>query len=166
LDAARLFDEHHGALFRYLVRLTGDPDVAADAAQEAFARLIAKPPRDEKPRAWLFTVATNLVRAWANSGKRRRALLDGSRDRAPSADAPLDPASAAHRSEVQRAVRHALDSLNEKERTVLLMREEGFSHREIANCRRYYNRFRGHDDRPCARQAFCETPARCGGPLT
>jgi RNA polymerase sigma-70 factor (ECF subfamily) len=115
------------------VRLTGDPDIAADAAQEAFVRLLSRPPRDERPRAWLFTVATNLVRAWSNSGRRRRALLDRAAGRAPAADAALDPFAATHQAQLQRAVRSALAELAEKERTILLMREEGFSHREIAN---------------------------------
>ena len=47
-----------------------------------------------------------------------------------------DPEPAAHehveRSDRHRAVRAALDALSTKERTALLMREEGFSHREIA----------------------------------
>lgn len=132
MDAARLFAEHHAALVRYLVRLTGDADLAADAAQEAFARLVASPPRDERPGAWLFTVATNVVRATANSGKRRRALLEGAIARAPAGDTPARPDDEVESNELRRTVRTALDSLSEKERTVLLMREEGFSHREIA----------------------------------
>ncbi|MGD8276854.1 MAG: sigma-70 family RNA polymerase sigma factor [Gemmatimonadota bacterium] len=132
MDAARLFEEHHGALLRYLVRLTGDGDLAADAAQEAFARLVEKPPRDEQPRAWLFTVATNVVRAAANNRKRRRMLLEGSVARVPAGDAPGRPDDELERRETRTKVRAALDSLSQKERTVLLMREEGFTHREIA----------------------------------
>jgi len=41
-------------------------------------------------------------------------------------------APVAHEDDPERAVRAALDALTEKERTVLLMREEGFAHREIA----------------------------------
>jgi RNA polymerase sigma-70 factor (ECF subfamily) len=132
MDATALFREHHAPLVRYLVRLTGDPDLAADAAQEAFARLVSHPPRDERPRAWLFTVATNVVRATANRANRRRRLLEGGVARAPAADAPERPDEGLERSERRHAVRAALDSLAEKERTVLLMREEGFAHREIA----------------------------------
>jgi RNA polymerase sigma-70 factor (ECF subfamily) len=132
MDAARLFEEHHAALFRYVVRLTGDVDVAHDAVQEAFARLVAKPPRNEQPRAWLFTVATNQVRAWANSRKRRQALLQHAGPRLPGPNAPPDPEQTARASEARSAVRAALDTLTEKERAVLLMREEGFTHREIA----------------------------------
>ncbi len=132
MDAARLFEEHHGALFRYLVRLTGDPDLAHDAAQEAFVRLVTKPPRDEQPRAWLFTVATNCVRAWANARKRRARLLENAAARVPAGDAPAAPDDFAATQEMTARVRDALAGLNEKERTILLMREEGFTHREIA----------------------------------
>ena len=45
MDAARLFEEHHAGLYRYLLRLTGDADMAQDAAQEAFVRLLARRPR-------------------------------------------------------------------------------------------------------------------------
>lgn len=133
VDAAGLYAAHHAELFRYLVRLTGDADAAADAAQETFTRLIEKPPRDERPRAWLFTVATNVVRAWSNSHRRRSELLGDDPERAALGDPPLRPDTALESNETRRAVRTALDSLSEKERTVLLMREEGFSHREIAD---------------------------------
>ena len=133
MDAAQLYTEHHPALFRYLVRLTGDEDLAADAAQETFTRLLEKPPRDEQPRAWLYTVATNVVRKWANRRKRRGELLQANPGRAGAGDAPPDPAAVTETRERKRVVRSALDSLSEKERTVLLMREEGFSHKEIAD---------------------------------
>lgn len=131
-DAAQLFDEHHASLFRYLFRLTGDADVAHDAAQEAFTRLVTNPPRNEHPRAWLFTVATNLVRSWSNTRRRRRTLLEAATARAPMADPVPGPEEAAAQAERTTAVRDALAALTEKERTILLMREEGFSHREIA----------------------------------
>jgi RNA polymerase sigma-70 factor (ECF subfamily) len=132
MDAGKLFEEHHAALFRYLVRLTGDVDLAHDAAQEAFARLVAKPPREAPPRAWLFVVATNLVRAWANQRKRRTVRLREAGARVPSADPLPNPEEVALVNEQRTAIRSALAALTEKERTVLLMREEGFAHREIA----------------------------------
>src|SRR5687768_5932462 len=91
MDATQLFEEHHGSLFRYLMRLTGDADLAHDAAQEAFVRLVSKPPRDENPRAWLFAVATNVVRGWANTRKRHLVLLESRAARVPTADALPDP---------------------------------------------------------------------------
>ena len=63
VDLNALYREHNEALTRYLMRLTGDWDSASDAAQEAYSRLLSQPPpRDDNLRAWLYTVATNVVR--------------------------------------------------------------------------------------------------------
>lgn len=40
VDFDALYDEVFSPLFRYCHRLTGDPDVAEDVAQEAFVRLL------------------------------------------------------------------------------------------------------------------------------
>lgn len=133
MNVTQLFLEHYDGLYRYLVRLTGDEDLAADAAQEAFVRLVERPPQDRNLRAWLYAVATNVVRDSARARARWLTLLKGSPDRAPMGDVPPLPDAAAESAERQRAVRTALDRLNWKERTVLLMREEGFAHHEIAD---------------------------------
>lgn len=133
MDLDRLFREHHAALFRYLTRLTGEPDLAEDAAQEAFARLTERPPRDDvHVRAWLFQVATNVVRDGQRSRRRRLALVEERRDRVPMADPSPSPAVAVEREELRAQVRRVLEQMSERDRTILLMREEGFSHAEIA----------------------------------
>jgi RNA polymerase sigma-70 factor (ECF subfamily) len=132
MDAARLFAEHHASLFRYLSRLTGNPDVAADAAQEAFVKLMEKPPQPGETRAWLFRVGTNAARLSERTRGRRLRLLEHRPERAPVGDAPLRPDEALDAAETRRRVREAMEILGERDRTVLLMREEGFSHREIA----------------------------------
>ncbi len=132
INVTQLFHEHYDALYRYLVRLTGDPDLAADAAQEAFVRLVERPPQDRHLRAWLFAVATNVVRDTARARARWLKLLSASPDRAPLGDVPALPDTEAERGERRKLVRAALDRLSWKERTVLLMREEGFAHHEIA----------------------------------
>jgi RNA polymerase sigma factor (sigma-70 family) len=129
----RLFEDHHGSLYRYLVRLCGDPDVAADAAQETFVRLIEQPPPDGVHRAWLFKVGTNVVFEGRRTRARHARLLDASPDRAPIADPERSAYEQVESTERHRTVRAALDALSAKERTALLMREEGFSHREIAD---------------------------------
>lgn len=133
LDIQQLFEEHHGALFRFLARLTGDPELAKDAVQETFLRLLRRPPRDQSHvRAWLFTVATNVARDITRSRNRRFRLLSASPQRAPVADPAPAPDEAVETTEARQLVRMALESLSEKERTILLMREEGFTHRDIA----------------------------------
>jgi RNA polymerase sigma-70 factor (ECF subfamily) len=126
-----LFRAHHEALYRYAVRLTGDPDLAADATQEAFVRMIEGKPEGRNPRAWLFTVATNYVRERARTGSRRRELRAGATARlAP--DRPATPEEVLDSTRAADRVRQGLDHLPERDRTLLLMREEGFTHREMA----------------------------------
>jgi RNA polymerase sigma factor (sigma-70 family) len=132
MTLAELFDAHHDALFRYLVRLCGDRDVAADAAQEAFVRVIERPPPSGAARAWLFKVATNLILEERRTEGRRRRLLAGAAARAPMADPPRDPHELAEARDAHARVTAALSALSPKERSAILMREEGFAHREIA----------------------------------
>jgi RNA polymerase sigma-70 factor (ECF subfamily) len=128
----QLFAEHYDVLCRYLVRLTGDPDLASDAAQEAFVRLVERRPEGTQIRGWLFRVATNVVRDDSRVRRRRVELLREAPDRAPLGDSPIDPARALEINEQRALVRGVLDGLSVKDRTILLMREEGFSHQEIA----------------------------------
>lgn len=129
--ASQLFETHHDALYRYLVRLSGDPDVAADAAQEAFVRLLDRPSLGAAERAWLFKVGTNCVLEDIRTAARRSRLLDGRGERT-MADAPRDPHANVEADERRRVVMAALARLGDKERVALLMRAEGFSHKEIA----------------------------------
>lgn len=133
MDVSALYRTHHPSLVRYLTRLCGDPDLADDAAQEAFVRLAERPPADERElRAWLFTVATNVVRDARRTGRRRAEILAGDPGGASPTAAVPDPADDAVRAELRRHVRAALDALPPRDRAILLMREEGFKHREIA----------------------------------
>jgi RNA polymerase sigma-70 factor (ECF subfamily) len=127
-----LFQRYHEPLYRYLVRLSGDPDLAADAAQEAFVRLLDHSPMGDAERAWLFKVGTNYVFEHRRTATRRARLLDGRAERT-MADAPHDPQARVEANDRRLAVMLVLDSLSEKERVAILMREEGFAHREIAD---------------------------------
>lgn len=132
MDAAILFAEHHPSLFRYLARLTGDPDVAEDAAQEAFVRLMERPPAPGETRAWLFRVGTNAAWMALRTRGRRKRLLEGAAERVPIGDAPRPPDAHAEASETRDRVRAALESLTPRDRQILLMQQEGFRYREIA----------------------------------
>lgn len=132
IDPEALFAEHHPALFRYLSRLTGDPDLAEDAVQQAFLRLIERPPAPGNIRAWLFQVGINAARLAQRTQARRARLLQDSPARAPLGDEPTTPDAMAEIGDERARVRRALEALTERDRTILLMREEGFSYREIA----------------------------------
>jgi RNA polymerase sigma-70 factor (ECF subfamily) len=129
VDFDAVFARLQPSLFRYLHRLTGDQDVAEDIAQESFVRLLRQSLPEAEVRPWLFTVATNLVRDRARKTERRQRLLMTAPDlltRTPLPDENLE------RSERIRAVRAVLAKLPERDRQLLLMREEGFKYDEIA----------------------------------
>lgn len=132
MDVEKIFDAHYDVLYRYLVRLTGDPDLAADVAQETFIRLVERHPDDRQLRGWLFRVATNLVRDTSRVQRRRLELLQESADLLDPAGNRPDPERTLELKERRQVVRTALDALSLRDRTLLLMREEGFSHREMA----------------------------------
>ena len=128
-----LFEAHYDALYRYLVRQFGDEDLAEEACQEAFVRLVERPPSEmSEPRAWLYTVATNVARDHVRTRALRERKLEEGADAIPRPRSSPDPAEQLDRSTRRRAVRRALDRLDERDRTILLLREEGFRHREIA----------------------------------
>jgi RNA polymerase sigma-70 factor (ECF subfamily) len=133
MDVVQLFADHHRPLCRYLMRFTGDSDVAADAAQEAFVRAMNQKPTPANPRAWLYTVATNIARDEARTRSRRALILAQTPEDFVMSTAAPDPAMALDASERRATVQRALLELSEKERTALLMREEGFAQREIAD---------------------------------
>ena len=124
-----LFRRLYPGLFRYLYRLTGDPDTADDIAQESFARLLRHPLPEAEAKPWLFTVATNLVRDGARKAARRERLLAIER---PAPSAPTAPDVAAARGERIEKVRAVLNELSERDRKLLLMRGEGFTYEEMA----------------------------------
>ena len=131
MDFETTFDQLHAGLFRYCHRLTGDPDLADDVAQEAFVRLYDhRVEGDERGvRAWLFRTATHLVRDRYRVDENRRRLLEAN----PVRPAAMEqPDQGVQRGEEVERVRSALEGLNERDRAMLLARHEGFSYREIA----------------------------------
>lgn len=129
MDFEAAFHDHNVPLFRYVNRLLGDADVAADVVQESFVRLLGHPMPAGEVRRWLFTVATNLVRDHARMETRRQRLLAERYTPPPSDPGPEDDASRAERAA---AVRDALSQLAPRDREMLLMRQEGFRYAEIA----------------------------------
>lgn len=85
-----LYDEHAAALWRFALRLTGDAARAEDVVQETLLRAWTHPEvaeDTERPvRAWLFTVARNMVIDEHRSARRRHEA--GTADVAEVVDRP------------------------------------------------------------------------------
>lgn len=125
-----LYERLQPSLLRYLERLTADRDVAQDVAQEAFLRLLRRSDlTGDDARLWIFTVATNLVRDHGRTVVRRQRLLSG---RPMTPNAVPTPDALTERAEQVERVRAALRQLPERDRQLLLMREEGFRYQEMA----------------------------------
>jgi len=132
----RLFEAHFPRLFRYLNRLSGDRELAADLAQEAFVRLYRRGALPDTPGPWLVSVALNLFRNERSTRSRRLRLLTPARGERIQGDPPAAPEQAALAEDSRRRVRRVLERLPEREQSLLLLRAEGFSYREMAQALR------------------------------
>ena len=128
-DLERLFRTYNVQLVRYLTRRLGDRDWAEEVAQETFLRAMRQD-RLTNERAWLFAVATNLVRDEARKQERRRRHLQLLAEEERDAVAP-EPMTV-ERAEEAALARRALETIAERDRHALLMREEGLDYNEIA----------------------------------
>ena len=131
MDPRELFEEVYPALLGRCRAMTSDPEMAADAAQEAFARMVLKKVQGsrEELRRWLFRTAGNALRDSLRREKRRRLLMLQLPVRDREAAPPDEELEGWER---KRAVRAALDALDDRTRTLLEMSMAGFSQREIA----------------------------------
>lgn len=121
---AALYARTAGPLYGYLRKLTGNADVAADLAQDAYIRFLSAvrlPHADDHQRHYLFRIATNLARDHF-----RRQKLDAAAPRGRDYVAPA--------SEESRDVWTQLGRVSPRDRELLLLAYvEGLSHAEIAN---------------------------------
>ena len=117
-----LYDEHAAPLWRYALRLTGDAARAEDVVQETLLRAWQHPEvigdTERSSRAWLFTVARNMIIDERRSPKFRNVVgsiddsgvpeqstpdqVDSALDRMLIADA-MAQMSADHRAVVERS---------------------------------------------------------------
>jgi RNA polymerase sigma-70 factor (ECF subfamily) len=132
--------EHFDALFRatrkdvlaYLARRATDPEHSADLLAETYLiawRRINDIPAAPEDRLWLFGVARNLLKKYAERQRAHAALIQRVADElraCRTATLPVDDDRAS-------ALKAGLLTLPEKEREIMLLTAwEGFTPREIA----------------------------------
>ncbi|MEN0107841.1 MAG: RNA polymerase sigma factor [Pseudomonas sp.] len=131
---ARLFLEHKKALELFVVRRTGNRQVAADLTQEAFLRLARLPDseRIDNLRAFLFTIAGNLVRDHQRQAIRRDRVEGQMPEDEPVCTVPgvAERLAAEQEEALLHAAIAALPAV--RQRIFLLYHVEGLAYREIA----------------------------------
>jgi RNA polymerase sigma-70 factor (ECF subfamily) len=151
-DKRGLFDEeavvHMDAVYRFALRLAGDPDQANDLLQETYLR--AWKAWDQyaagtNAKSWLFTICRNLFLRQVERGKRQRTTVEerSPRESTPSggdivnplwaATSQKDPEGRFFDSIVDDQVVEAIEALPEEYRTAVVMSDvEGLPYAEIA----------------------------------
>ncbi|WP_051235811.1 sigma-70 family RNA polymerase sigma factor [Ottowia thiooxydans] len=91
-----MFERYYRELLNFLARKVGDRELAADLAQESYARVYAAPNSEEasEPRALLYTTARNLVTDHhRRSAVREQVEMPNARDSLEHLDFVIGPAS-------------------------------------------------------------------------
>ncbi|MHC5209520.1 MAG: RNA polymerase sigma factor [Planctomycetota bacterium] len=135
---AALVRRHEQRSYWAAYKIVGDSEAARDVAQEAFVRVWRALDRFDFSMAfstWLYRITVNLAIDHLRRNKRHKGvdidvfqggLADPRADQAP--DHQQDSRETAH------IVRHVLETLDEKYRTVLVLRDlEGLSSKQISD---------------------------------
>ncbi|HEX6329417.1 MAG TPA: RNA polymerase sigma factor [Jiangellaceae bacterium] len=141
VDLGQVVLEHRSRIYRYLLSMARDPDVAEDLTQETFLRALQGlgSLRDRAALVpWLYRLATNVFIDWVRAEGRRRLAYAGGKD----SDGDLvgeipDPAARIDRrveqSEMSECVQDFVDDLPDDFRSVILLHDaHGLSNPEIA----------------------------------
>jgi len=118
-----LYEHFAPRIFRFLVRLTGQPQVAEDLLQETWLSVARHGPGLDPATElapWIFTIARNKYRSW-----RRWALIDRLRTevlrRRPRASAPVTADASLAGDQLRDALEAAIATLSPSLREVLLL---------------------------------------------
>ncbi len=141
-----VYENNAKKLFNLALRLVGDRQRAEEIVQETFLRAFDRAEtfrEGARVSTWLYRICANLSYDYLRAKRYRDAVSletpirgeeGGSDDLSDRLPAPVeDPAEEAGRHEVRDVVRQLMDTLPERERTVLILRHyEGMTFERIA----------------------------------
>ncbi len=126
-----LFTRHYDMVYGVLYRLVGTRQEAEELAQEVFLKLYRNPlRRGDNVAGWLYRVALNLgyndLRTTSRRQRRERVV-------ARESSSVLGPEDTVVQRETRHRVRQTLAGIPPRAAKMLLLRESGFSYKEIAD---------------------------------
>jgi RNA polymerase sigma factor (sigma-70 family) len=132
-----LYDRYATQVYNYSLRLTGSPEDAADATQEAFVNVLRRLQEDDRPvlefSSYLFAAARNESYGLMRQRARQRPSESPPEEVGRVADVDTDPERAALLRDTQEAVQQANAKLAPRHREALALREvAGRSYDEVA----------------------------------
>ena len=131
-----LYDRYAEQVYNYCLRLTGSPEDAGDATQEAFVNVLRRLQEDDRPvlefSSYLFAAARHESYALMRQRARTHPTDSPPAERGRVADLETDPERSVLLRDSQEAVRDANAQLPPRHREVLALREvAGRSYEEI-----------------------------------
>ena len=139
---AALVEQNQSRIFNLALRMTGNPDDAAELAQEALINAwkgLSKFQGGSSFATWLYRLTSNACIDFLRREKRRSGLSmtvsldeDEEERQVELPDLRYSPEVEAERRELHAAIREGLETLSEEHRKVLVLRElDGLSYAQI-----------------------------------
>lgn len=78
MDIEKIYNEYFKTVYRYVLSLSGDPELSEDIAQETFLKALRRarePGEDENVKAWLCRIARNDYYKYCAREKRRSEII-------------------------------------------------------------------------------------------
>lgn len=128
-ELKRLYESEFAILVRHATYIVASRDIAEELVQEAFIRLMTKPPREQaRVGAWLRTVVNNLALDYVRRVKVEERVTE--RVSAVEYGPSVEEVTMMEMDRVR--VRESLQVLGARDQQALMLRHSGYSYREIA----------------------------------
>lgn len=125
-----VFEAHHDELKRFVVRLVGCPELAAEIVHEVWLKVACYDPREpvNNARAYLYRVADNLATDWLRKDRKRARLAAGeARPEEIVSSDPVPEAILQGRQEIEILERALLELSDNCRAAFLLQKADGLS---------------------------------------